>query len=641
MKPWRTGWYNSNIHTHILLTCLVPALLLVLLLIAYFTFTRLQELRTELHDTGQLIASQLAPAAEYGVITANVPVLEGLLQASLDIAHVRYVEVLDRNDRLLARAGNNTETEGRQLSFRAPIRRQKILLDDPFLPRSAPTTRSAGDDYLGWVNVSMTDNAFSQRQRQIMLSAALLVAFTLAFTLLIAHRLARNLSKPISDMSLAVQAIEKGNFATPLPVPRQRELGDLSRHINQLAAALEQASHEQRRSIEQLIQAREEAEAANRAKSDFLAMMSHELRTPMNGVLGMLQLLETTEMTSEQTEYTALANQSTEHLLRVINDILDFSRLERGALEFESIPFNLAELMQNTLQLFQHTAQQRQLRLELDAQAGLQAQEVRGDPTRIRQVLVNLLGNALKFTESGGVRLQVRWQTLNDHWLSVSCAVQDTGIGISRAQMERMFDPFQQADSSISRRYGGTGLGLSIARTLAECMGGHLRAESRPGQGSTFTLELQLGYSELASLRPIDHAEAVGHGQTVLLVEDNPVNQAVIEGMLRSLDYQVVLAIDGIQALQLVKETACVAILMDCQLPGLDGYATAAQIRLLDGHGRTPIIALTANALPGDRERCLQAGMNDYLAKPFKRAELNRILQRWLSDQARQPSEEC
>ena len=153
-------------------------------------------------------------------------------------------------------------------------------------------------------------------------------------------------------MSLAVQAIEKGNFATPLPVPRQRELGDLSRHINQLAAALEQASHEQRRSIEQLIQAREEAEAANRAKSDFLAMMSHELRTPMNGVLGMLQLLETTEMTSEQTEYTALANQSTEHLLRVINDILDFSRLERGALEFESIPFHLAELLQNTLQLF-------------------------------------------------------------------------------------------------------------------------------------------------------------------------------------------------------------------------------------------------------------------------------------------------
>ncbi|MFJ7315327.1 response regulator [Pseudomonas sp. NPDC098747] len=632
---FRRRW---DINTRTQLISLGPALLLTLLLISFFTFVRIQDLRQELNHTGQLIANQLAPATEYGVISGNNDVLESLLKATLATPNVRFLEVQDSANRILVYVEQPADAHSRPHQvevFQAPVRLQRIALNNDFFQDAKTSNGATSEDYLGRVIVGLSNDAFSQRQQEILLKAGILALFALLFTFVLARRLAGSLSQPIRNIGDAVKAIQDGDFKTPLPIVDDTELGALSQHINNLAQALEQASSEQKQAMAQLIQTREEAEKANNAKSDFLAMMSHELRTPMNGVLGMLQLLETTDMTEEQIEYAALASESTEHLLKVINDILDFSRIERSELELEHIPFNLAELIVACAQSFQHSAVQRGLALNLRIPEDMRGLQVQGDPTRIRQILVNLVGNALKFTEQGRVSIEAQWQSLDHELLWFTCSVRDSGIGISSESLELMFNAFQQADSSISRRYGGTGLGLPIARTLAERMGGTLRAQSEEGLGSVFTLEIPLALYKQPLPKQIApralNADGQGEGRNVLLVEDNPVNQTVIEAMLRSLGFTVSVASDGEQAVRIAGGGDFEVILMDCRLPIIDGYEATRQIRSLPAGSAVPIIALTANALQGDREACLSAGMNDYLAKPFKRNDLQQILQRWVS----------
>jgi signal transduction histidine kinase/CheY-like chemotaxis protein len=376
---------------------------------------------------------------------------------------------------------------------------------------------------------------------------------------------------------------------------------------------------------EHLTRALDQAAASSQAKSQFLAMMSHEIRTPMNGVIGMVSLLKRTRLDREQAGYVDVITVSAESLMAIINDILDFSKMEARKLDLETVAFSLPDLLRSVSILMAHRAAGKQLHLGLEGLEHLPERLV-GDPMRLRQILINLVGNAIKFTDRGEVIVRARAQDRGER-ISVRIEVEDTGIGIPKAAQERLFTRFHQADSSTTRRYGGTGLGLAICKQLVDLMAGEIGIDSEPQQGSRFWFEIPLrrddgsfDRAETAETRP---SAGLRPGLRALVAEDNRVNQLVIEGILTSAGIKASFVTNGREALEAVGVGHFDFILMDGHMPEMDGIEATRMIRAMPGAAsRVPIIALTANALSGDRETYLEAGMNDYVSKPIHTPDL-------------------
>jgi signal transduction histidine kinase/ActR/RegA family two-component response regulator len=566
-------------------------------------------------DTAREMLNALGTDPE--VIAATLRTPDGLVFSAYRStlpAHAASLKIIDTRHAKINRADAPLDT---------PIWPLRTLLESPFLEIAQPIT--IGEHKLGTIETYFDLSPLAVLVRQRLLTAAGVLLGTSLIAWLLASRLQGLISSPIEKLAAQMQHVsETRDYAVRLSPVSHNEIGTLMDGLNTMLDQIQARDA-------QLRIAKDAAEEANRAKSLFLATMSHEIRTPMNGVIGMAELLAFTRLDDEQQRFLGHIRSSADSLLRVINDILDFSKLEAGRMAIEAIPCNPRGTLEDMASLFKLRAIEKKLDIECHVADDVPDQ-IETDPNRLRQILTNLIGNAIKFTPEGTVTLhleQRREDTPNGPRTLLRFAVRDSGIGIAPDVLPRLFTPFTQADSSHARRYGGTGLGLAISQELVHLMGGEIGVDSQPGEGSTFwfTLSAPILGEDHKPPAPTATGTAKLSGTRVLVAEDNVVNQVLATMQLEELQCEVSIADDGEAVLKLLSMQQFDLILMDCQMPVMDGYETTRRIRQAEDKGRRiPIVAVTANAAEDDRAAALACGMDDFLSKPYSQAALRAVL---------------